>query len=117
MGLATYGFCTYISFMKTERVEVRVTPEQKELLQKAAELEGLSVSQFMLMLALPRARQNIVDNAVERNKDSGHWEKSLAKLLFIDNNKPLPEETIEIINRTKNKYNLSNAYEPKNNAA
>ena len=44
---------------KTERLEVRASPEQKALLQYAAELEGRSLSDFVIRSA-ERAAQQLV---------------------------------------------------------
>lgn len=43
----------------TERLEVRLPAEEKALLARAAELEGVKVSQFVLSPALRRARKVI----------------------------------------------------------
>jgi len=43
----------------TERLEVRLPAEEKELLARAAEIEGVKVSQFVLSPALKRARKVI----------------------------------------------------------
>ena len=45
----------------TERLEVRLPPEQKGLLARAAQIEGVKLSQFVLTPALKRARKVIAD--------------------------------------------------------
>ena len=47
---------------KTERIEARVAPEQRSLLEEAAALQGQSVSGFLLGVALREAR-SVVDAA------------------------------------------------------
>lgn len=45
----------------TDRLEVRLPPQEKQLLARAAELEGIKLSQFILGPALKRARKVIAD--------------------------------------------------------
>lgn len=45
----------------TDRLEVRLPPEEKGLLARAAQLEGVKLSQFVLAPALKRARKIIAD--------------------------------------------------------
>ncbi|MBD2293970.1 DUF1778 domain-containing protein [Anabaena sphaerica FACHB-251] len=44
---------------KDSRVDLRVTQEQKELLEQAAALKGVSLSAYTLSYLLPIARQEI----------------------------------------------------------
>jgi uncharacterized protein (DUF1778 family) len=48
---------------KQERLEARITPEQKELLQQAAALEGTSLTDFVVRSAQRAAEQSIRDHA------------------------------------------------------
>jgi uncharacterized protein (DUF1778 family) len=52
------------SSSKQERLEARITPEQKELLQQAAALEGTSLSDFVVRSAQRAAEQTIREHAV-----------------------------------------------------
>ena len=52
------------STSKQERLEARITPEQKELLQQAAALEGTSLTEFVVRSAQRAAEQAIRDHAV-----------------------------------------------------
>jgi uncharacterized protein (DUF1778 family) len=45
----------------TDRLEMRLQPEEKGLLARAAELEGVKLSQFVLAPALKRARKLIAE--------------------------------------------------------
>lgn len=45
----------------TDRLEVRLPPGQKGLLARAAQIEGVKLSQFVLTPALKRARKVIAD--------------------------------------------------------
>lgn len=44
---------------KSQRIYVRVTPRQKSLIQKAAELKGLSISDYVLTIAERKAEEDI----------------------------------------------------------
>ena len=45
----------------TDRLDIRLPAEEKRVLARAAQLEGVKVSQFVLAPALERARQVIAD--------------------------------------------------------
>jgi len=45
---------------KSERIEVRITRRQKEFLQQAAELSGLSLSDFIIITSTQRAAEGTV---------------------------------------------------------
>ena len=47
------------SKVKDSRIDLRVTQEQKELLEKAASLRGISLSAYTLLHLLPLAKQDI----------------------------------------------------------
>ena len=47
------------SNFKDSRIDLRVTQEQKELLEKAASLRGISLSAYTLLHLLPIAKQDI----------------------------------------------------------
>lgn len=49
---------------KSERLEARVTPQQKELLQHAAELKGLSLTDFVITSAQQIAEATIREHSV-----------------------------------------------------
>lgn len=49
---------------KAERLEARITPEQKEILQHAAELEGRSLTDFVVSSAQEAARRVIHDHEI-----------------------------------------------------
>jgi uncharacterized protein (DUF1778 family) len=51
---------------KEQRIEARVTPEQKESFQHAAALLGLSVSDFVTTSALQAANAVIAENEIIR---------------------------------------------------
>ncbi|BAZ12121.1 hypothetical protein NIES4071_39490 [Calothrix sp. NIES-4071] len=44
---------------KDSRIDLRVTQEQKELLERAASLKGISLSAYTLLHLLPLAKQDI----------------------------------------------------------
>jgi uncharacterized protein (DUF1778 family) len=47
---------------KQERLEARVSPEQKSMLQRAAELKGLTLSDFVVTSAAQAATQTIQEH-------------------------------------------------------
>lgn len=49
---------------KTERIEARVTPEQKACIQRAADLEGRSLSQFVVEHLESEAERTIREHDV-----------------------------------------------------
>jgi len=51
---------------KAERLEARVTREQKHLIQRAAELEGRSITDFLVASAQSAAKQVIQEREVLR---------------------------------------------------
>ncbi len=51
-----------ISSAKDCRIDLRVTQEQKELLERAASLKGISLSAYTLFHVLPVAKQDIDAN-------------------------------------------------------
>ena len=48
-----------ISAAKNSRIDLRVTAEQKALLEQAASLSGVSLSAYTLLHLLPQAQQDI----------------------------------------------------------
>jgi len=49
---------------KSERLEARVTSEQKRLIERAAELEGRSITDFVVASVASAAKQVIQDHEV-----------------------------------------------------
>ncbi|HBE18061.1 MAG TPA: DUF1778 domain-containing protein [Cyanobacteria bacterium UBA11149] len=47
------------SKLKDSRIDLRVTQEQKELLERAASLKGVSLSAYTLFYVLPAAKQEV----------------------------------------------------------
>jgi uncharacterized protein (DUF1778 family) len=43
--------------MKTDSIEVRVTPDEKEIMRSAAKARGLSLSTWLRMVAIDAARE------------------------------------------------------------
>lgn len=52
--------------IKQERLEARVTREQKRLIERAAELEGRSITDFLVAAAQSAAKQVIQEHEVLR---------------------------------------------------
>ena len=72
---------------KTERIEARTSPDVRQLIEKAAKLEGRSISDFVISLATAGARRTILEfNAISLSaKDQEAFAASLL------NPKPVPE--------------------------
>lgn len=47
---------------KNETLQLRVSSEQKELIERAAALTGLTISSYMLSRTLPAAEQDVVQH-------------------------------------------------------
>lgn len=63
---------------KTERVEMRLNPEHKELLERAAALSGQTVSAFGVPLLIEKARETL-----ERHKTTTLSQADAARFLEI----------------------------------
>ena len=66
---------------KSERLEARVTPQQKELFQHAAELRGLSLTDFLIMSAQSAAETVIREHNIITltARDSAAFAEALLK--------------------------------------
>ena len=53
-----------ITMAKDERLNLRLDPDQKQLLQRAAEIENTSITEFVLRIALREAKDTILDQKV-----------------------------------------------------
>lgn len=53
-----------ITMAKEERLNLRLDPEQKQLLQRAADIENASLTEFVLRVSLREARDAILDQKV-----------------------------------------------------
>lgn len=49
---------------KSERLEARITRQQKELLQRAADLEGRTLTDFVISSASEKALRTITDHTI-----------------------------------------------------
>ena len=56
------------SQMKDERLEIRVKPDDKKLLEEAATITGISVSSFVTLHSLKAAKQEIGENKIVLSK-------------------------------------------------
>lgn len=48
--------------MKKERIDIRVSKEDKEIIEKAASLSSLSLSSYVISIVLKQARYDITGN-------------------------------------------------------
>lgn len=76
---------------KEERIELRVNREQKSIIEKAANINGLSVSSYLLSQALQSARIDIENLEIIKltDKDRNLFLKSIEK-------KYLPNKTLKL---------------------
>jgi uncharacterized protein (DUF1778 family) len=76
---------------KEERLEARVTPTQKRLIERAAELRGTSVTEFVVASAQEAATSAIKDSEVMTLRDE-------AREVFINAilNPPAPNKAARI---------------------
>ena len=83
---------------KGQRIEIRASKENKELLRYAAAIDGLSVSEFVISIALQAARERIIDQ--ERIRYTSEDLNMIYKLL--DEQSPLPNPEMErVVNELK----------------
>lgn len=85
---------------KDSRIDLRVTHEQKELLEKAASLRGISLSAYTLLHLLPVAKQEIdaSERLVLSNRDRDLF------LLMMENPPKLKGKLKTAINKYRDKY-------------
>lgn len=76
--------------IKDARLELKTTKETKELLNKAAALDGMDLSAFMLASAIEKARAILKDHTAIQL--SAHGQKTLVSLL---NQQPEPTEAMQ----------------------
>lgn len=65
--------------VKTDRLSCRIAPEHKQLLERAAERHGLSVTDYLVSTALQVAQDELLAEEHIRLSESD-WEKVLAIL-------------------------------------
>jgi uncharacterized protein (DUF1778 family) len=68
-----------ISGSKTERIEVRVSEREQEVLREAAEAEHMTVSAFILSTVVPCA-QEVIDRSRDIRMSAEAYEQFLAEL-------------------------------------
>lgn len=85
---------------KDSRIDLRVTQEQKELLERAAALKGVSLSAYTIFYLLPIARQDIDfhERLVLSNRDRDLF------LSVMENPPPLKGKLKATIQKFRQKY-------------
>jgi len=88
------------SHSKDSRLDLRVTSEQKELLEKAAAIRGVSVSAYTLLHLLPIAKQEVdtQERLVLSNRDRDLF------MSVIENPPPLKGSLKTAIQKYREKY-------------
>jgi uncharacterized protein (DUF1778 family) len=92
--LANLGFtpynCPYIErnvmAVKTDRMEARVSPEERQRIEQASVVVGVSVSAFMVNAAVDRADE-VISQAATTTVPAGYFDALLAAL---DDPEPAP---------------------------
>jgi len=72
---------------RDERIDLRVSPDLKTLLSRAASYCGMSVSSFLVSIAADRARQVVAEHEI-LTLTSRDWEAFLAALDDADRPRP-----------------------------
>lgn len=85
---------------KDSRIDLRVTQEQKELLERAVSLKGISLSAYILFHLLPLAKQDIdnYERLVLSDRDRDLF------LSVMENPPELKGKLKEAINKYKEEY-------------
>lgn len=83
--------------LKTQRLEMRLTPEDKQLLEQAAALRGVAVTSFALTLLVENARA-IVEASQRTTLSRADQERFLA--LLDEEQEPKPA-LVEAVRRLK----------------
>lgn len=65
-----YCHCKYMAVTKDDRLQIRVDPDDKRLLEEAAASVHLSVSAFVLQAAAERAEDVLLERRVIRLSDA-----------------------------------------------
>lgn len=76
---------------KASRFEMRLTPSQKERLDQAAEIKGLSTSQWALSILLVAADRDIQESHV-LYLDDEQWNSFIKSL-----DEPMPTKMVELL--------------------
>ncbi|NES19705.1 MAG: DUF1778 domain-containing protein [Symploca sp. SIO3E6] len=89
-----------MSQSKSSRLDLRVTPEQKELLERAATLKGVSLSAYTLFYLIPIAKKEIEqqERLILSNQDRDLF------LSTLENPPPLQGRLKEAIEQYQTKY-------------
>ena len=76
--------------VKTTRIELRIKPDDKKLIKKAAELKGLSLSAYIISKIIAFAKKDIEqgENIVLNNNDRDFF-------FNLIENSPVPNEALQ----------------------
>lgn len=84
---------------KTRRIEIKVPVQMAELINMASDKMGLSLSEFMRMAALKRAREELVHtNENDIVLSAEDWEAVMEEL---NNPAPATDAMTELLNRKR----------------
>lgn len=81
---------------KNNRIELRINPEDKQIIKNAAELKGLSISAYIISHILPSAKQELTE---KENLSLNNTDRDF----FFDllSNPPAPNYSLKKLMRKK----------------
>jgi uncharacterized protein (DUF1778 family) len=89
-----------IKKLKHNRVDLRISPDEKELLEKAASIKGLSLSSYVVSNCLEAARRDI-----ETYHECVLSDEDRDLFLYLIENPPEPNQALKsAMARFKDKY-------------
>jgi uncharacterized protein (DUF1778 family) len=81
-----YCHCEHMTTVKDERLQIRVDPADKSLLERAAEATHLNVSAFVLQAAAARAEEILAERHTIRleGQAAEAFEKALSRPAYVN---------------------------------
>lgn len=82
-----YCHCEYMSTIKEERLQIRVGPADKALLERAAEASHVNVSAFVVQAAAARAEEILAERSSIRlsSQAAAAFSEALARPAEVNN--------------------------------
>ncbi len=84
-----------MSAVKKQRIDLRLTDDDKSMIEEAAAISNQSVSQFMLNSASQRAAE-----VIEQHRRVIHHEESWTRVMDALSNRPSPGEKAKTCGKT-----------------
>jgi uncharacterized protein (DUF1778 family) len=80
---------------KTERLDLRLTPEQKRVIEQAATIEGTTAAGFTVTAVMERAAEAVY-RAKTLNLPSTAWDEFIS---ILDSRPAVPEAIVDLLAR------------------